>query len=112
MNVQEGELSAENQAITTVADLPTVSGDNYGQEDIPACLHGVGREEMEMVFLGTGSSQPSKYRNVSSIYVHLFKRGGIMLDCGEGTYAQLKRRCIFLLSPPQKFHHSRECNFV
>ncbi|CAM6105646.1 unnamed protein product [Calypogeia fissa] len=59
---------------------------------LPDCLRGVGREVMEMVFLGTGSSQPSKYRNVSAIYIHLFKRGGMLLDCGEGTYAQLKRR--------------------
>ncbi|KAG6543814.1 hypothetical protein Mapa_014654 [Marchantia paleacea] len=61
-------------------------------DDLPDCLVGLGREEMEMVFLGTGSSQPSKYRNVSAIYIHLFQRGGLLLDCGEGTYAQLKRR--------------------
>jgi ribonuclease Z len=66
--------------------------DNHLEEDIPLCLKGVSHEEMEIVFLGTGSSQPSKYRNVSAIYVHLFKQGGIMLDCGEGTYAQLTRR--------------------
>ena len=59
---------------------------------IPECVENATREEMEMVFLGTGSSQPSKYRNVSAIYVHLFGKGGILLDCGEGTYAQLKRR--------------------
>eukprot|EP00850_Spirogloea_muscicola_P006326 SM000030S11335 [mRNA] locus=s30:209714:214717:+ [translate_table: standard] len=59
---------------------------------VPDCLKEVGREEMELVFLGTGSSQPSKYRNVSSIYVNLFHKGGLLLDCGEGTYAQLKRR--------------------
>lgn len=61
-------------------------------QDLPKCLQRVNREEMEVVFLGTGSSQPSKYRNVSAIYIHLFKSGGILLDCGEGTYAQLKRR--------------------
>ncbi len=72
--------------------------DNHLEEDIPLCLKGVSREEMEIVFLGTGSSQPSKYRNVSAIYVHLFKQGGIMLDCGEGTYAQLTRRCSLSLS--------------
>lgn len=47
---------------------------------------------MEITFLGTGSSQPSKYRNVSSIYINLFARGGMLLDCGEGTLGQLKRR--------------------
>ncbi|CAI5935392.1 unnamed protein product [Closterium sp. NIES-65] len=58
----------------------------------PACIRGMGREEVEVVFLGTGSSQPSKYRNLSGIYVHRFDRGGMILDCGEGSYAQLTRR--------------------
>ncbi|GMQ08573.1 hypothetical protein CsSME_00052241 [Camellia sinensis var. sinensis] len=47
---------------------------------------------MEIVLLGTGSSQPSKYRNVSSIFINLFSKGSILLDCGEGTLGQLKRR--------------------
>ncbi|KAI5073640.1 hypothetical protein GOP47_0011653 [Adiantum capillus-veneris] len=61
-------------------------------EMVPECVLQGERDELEIVFLGTGSSQPSKYRNVSGIYLHLFKQGGILLDCGEGTYAQLKRR--------------------
>ncbi len=44
----------------------------------------------QVTFLGTGSAQPSKYRNVSSIYVST-SSGGILLDAGEGTYAQLSR---------------------
>ncbi|XP_021300470.1 tRNAse Z TRZ4, mitochondrial-like [Herrania umbratica] len=39
-----------------------------------------------------GSSQPSKYRNVSSVYINLFSKGSLLLDCGEGTLGQLKRR--------------------
>lgn len=58
----------------------------------PRCLENVQRDDLEIVFLGTGSSVPSKYRNVSSIYVNLFSKGGLLLDCGEGTLAQLKRR--------------------
>ncbi|KAF0917529.1 hypothetical protein E2562_020907 [Oryza meyeriana var. granulata] len=60
--------------------------------DIPCCVENATREDMEITFLGTGSSQPSKYRNVSSIYINLFAQGGILLDCGEGTLGQLKRR--------------------
>lgn len=60
--------------------------------DIPCCVENATREDMEITFLGTGSSQPSKYRNVSSIYINLFTQGGILLDCGEGTLGQLKRR--------------------
>ncbi|XP_060176784.1 tRNAse Z TRZ4, mitochondrial-like isoform X2 [Lycium barbarum] len=60
--------------------------------EVPRCLENVQRDDLEIVFLGTGSSIPSKYRNVSSIYVNLFSKGGLLLDCGEGTLAQLKRR--------------------
>ncbi|XP_077209963.1 tRNase Z TRZ3, mitochondrial-like isoform X2 [Tasmannia lanceolata] len=60
--------------------------------DRPDCLENISREDMEIVLLGTGSSQPSKYRNVSSIYLNLFSKGSLLLDCGEGTLGQLKRR--------------------
>lgn len=33
--------------------------------------------------------KPSKYRNVSSIYLEMVPQNGILLDCGEGTYYQL-----------------------
>ncbi|XP_059303243.1 tRNase Z TRZ3, mitochondrial-like [Lycium ferocissimum] len=59
---------------------------------LPSCLEGITRENMEIVLLGTGSSQPSKYRNVTSIFINLFLKGSILLDCGEGTLGQLKRR--------------------
>ncbi|KAL8139464.1 hypothetical protein V2J09_005485 [Rumex salicifolius] len=62
------------------------------EKDIPNCLKNVTREDMEITLLGTGSMQPSKYRNVSAIYIHLFSKGGLLLDCGEGTLGQLKRR--------------------
>lgn len=51
-----------------------------------------GRESLEILFLGTGAAMPSKYRNVTATYLHLFSRGGMLLDCGEGTYGQLRRR--------------------
>ncbi|XP_061374803.1 tRNAse Z TRZ4, mitochondrial isoform X2 [Gastrolobium bilobum] len=61
-------------------------------DGIPACLENIRRDDLEIVLLGTGSSQPSKYRNVSSIYINLFFKGSLLLDCGEGTLGQLKRR--------------------
>lgn len=59
---------------------------------VSRCLENITREDVEIVLLGTGSSQPSKYRNVSSIFVNLFSKGSLLLDCGEGTLGQLKRR--------------------
>ncbi len=48
-------------------------------------------QELEVVFLGTGAAMPSKYRSVSGIFVNLFQKGGILMDCGEGTLGQLYR---------------------
>ncbi|KAH9618548.1 hypothetical protein KSS87_006548 [Heliosperma pusillum] len=59
---------------------------------LPSCLENITREDMEIVLLGTGSSQPSKYRNVSSTFINLFSKGSLLFDCGEGTLGQLKRR--------------------
>eukprot|EP00803_Ostreobium_quekettii_P004091 evm.model.scf_112.2 EVM.evm.TU.scf_112.2 scf_112:6839-12772(+) len=55
-------------------------------------MKAIGREELEVTFLGTGSAVPSKYRNVTSIYLDFFGKGSILLDCGEGSYGQLVRR--------------------
>ncbi|PKI82752.1 ribonuclease Z [Malassezia vespertilionis] len=41
--------------------------------------------------LGTGSSAPSKYRNVLSTLVRIPEQGYMVLDAGEGTYFQLAR---------------------
>ncbi|KAL3528718.1 hypothetical protein ACH5RR_008040 [Cinchona calisaya] len=60
--------------------------------ELPDSLEGVTREDLEIVLLGTGSSQPSKYRNVSSILLNFFSKGSMLFDCGEGTLGQLKRR--------------------
>lgn len=51
--------------------------------------------DAEVVFLGTGSSIPSKHRNVSAIYLRCAKGScaaagpGMLLDVGEGTVGQL-----------------------
>ncbi|CAH2053559.1 unnamed protein product [Thlaspi arvense] len=62
------------------------------ESTVPSCLENIRRDDMEIVLLGTGSSQPSKYRNVSAVYIDLFSKGSVLLDCGEGTLGQLKRR--------------------
>ena len=45
----------------------------------------------EVTFLGTGSSVPSKYRNVTGILVETEPGSYMILDCGEGTLGQLVR---------------------
>jgi ribonuclease Z len=48
-------------------------------------------DPVDVVFLGTGSATPSKYRNQSSTYVNVRGYGGLLLDAGEGTLGQLSR---------------------
>jgi len=61
-------------------------------EKVPECLQNISREEVEIVFLGTGAAIPYKLRNVSSIYMHFFSRGGLLIDAGESAYTQLCRK--------------------
>ena len=49
----------------------------------------VAKIDPKVVFLGTGSMKPSKYRNVSSIMVELTPEQMIMFDCGEGSHIQI-----------------------
>jgi ribonuclease Z len=48
-------------------------------------------KDAEIFTLGTGSSSPSRHRNVSSTLVRIPGIGSVLLDCGEGTLGQLKR---------------------
>ncbi len=61
-------------------------------EALPPALQTAGREDLELTFLGTGASLPSKFRNVTSIYADFFSKGGLLMDCGEDAVGQLKRR--------------------
>ncbi|KAL2928415.1 tRNAse Z TRZ4 mitochondrial [Bienertia sinuspersici] len=87
-----------NSPVDIIEEMPSQNNNSAIEEPwfdelgLPSCLQNITREDMEFVLLGTGSSQPSKYRNVSSIYVNLFSKGSLLLDCGEGTLGQLKRR--------------------
>lgn len=49
-------------------------------------------DDIVVTTLGTGSAIPAKYRNVSATHLDVPDMGGILLDCGEGTLGQLRRR--------------------
>ena len=48
-------------------------------------------EDAEIALLGTGSSLPSKYRNVTGNLLRVPGCGSYLLDCGENTLGQMKR---------------------
>ncbi|KAL1957466.1 hypothetical protein VTO42DRAFT_5929 [Malbranchea cinnamomea] len=47
--------------------------------------------DAEIITLGTGSSLPSRYRNVAGTLLRVPGQGSYLFDCGEGTLGQLKR---------------------
>ncbi|PYH76095.1 hypothetical protein BO82DRAFT_359470 [Aspergillus uvarum CBS 121591] len=61
------------------------------QDNLAAFRQDLPGADVEIITLGTGSSVPSKHRNVSSTLVHAPGNGYYLLDCGEGTLGQLKR---------------------
>ncbi|KAL2809318.1 beta-lactamase-like protein [Aspergillus granulosus] len=61
------------------------------QEKLRQFLKDLPCPDAEIITLGTGSSIPSKYRNVSSTLLYVPGQGYYLFDCGEGTLGQLKR---------------------
>ena len=49
-------------------------------------------DDIVVTTIGTGSAIPSKYRNVSCTHLDIPNVGGVLLDTGEGTLGQLRRR--------------------
>lgn len=49
-----------------------------------AAFSGRSIPEMELLFLGTSSGSPTRWRNVSGLLLRM-KRGSWLFDCGEGT---------------------------
>ncbi|EGG24829.1 hypothetical protein DFA_03074 [Cavenderia fasciculata] len=61
-------------------------------QQVEKMIEGLSRQELEIVFLGTGCSQSSEYRDETCIYLDLFEKGGIMMDVGGGSYSQMFRK--------------------
>lgn len=45
----------------------------------------------QMLFLGTGCAEPSKYRGSSGVHLRLCNGRGALIDAGEGVHGQLVR---------------------
>ncbi|KZZ95869.1 hypothetical protein AAL_04165 [Moelleriella libera RCEF 2490] len=60
-------------------------------EQIDEMESGIPNRDAEIVPLGTGSSTPSKHRNVSGTLVRVPGIGNYLFDCGEGSMGQITR---------------------
>lgn len=64
---------------------------NTDKSALDAWANSLPQKGCEIITLGTGSSMPSKYRNVSATLVRVPGWGSLLFDCGESTLGQLKR---------------------
>lgn len=48
-------------------------------------------DQSQVLFLGTGSAEPSKYRGSAGLHVRLGPGRGFLLDAGEGSWGALVR---------------------
>ncbi|KAE8392317.1 hypothetical protein BDV23DRAFT_151490 [Aspergillus alliaceus] len=101
-NINRSEVAPRFNAIEAVRQMPVavqrrmstihkrVRKEEF-QEKLQKFRKDLPGADVEITTLGTGSSAPSKYRNVSSTLVHVPSYGYYLLDCGENTLGQLKR---------------------
>lgn len=84
------------KTLKTTAIVPP--GNGHGSEEAhavdmatPDCVASITPGTAAIRFLGTGGAIPGKHRNVSGIMLDLFQRGGVIMDCGEGSWGQMTR---------------------
>ncbi|KAJ2784903.1 hypothetical protein H4R18_000828 [Coemansia javaensis] len=94
------EADASGAAAAAAATMPTPAA-TAPQAPSPEAA---GDSGLMVCTIGTGSSVPSIYRNVSANIVCVDGYGGMVLDCGESTVALLKR---FLGHPARNPHNTR-----
>lgn len=89
-------LDTEGVLRSTPSDVLELAREARATIDLKSCEKESPRQNIpspdaEIVFLGTGSALPSKYRNVSSTLLRVPGSGSYLLDCGENTMGQLRR---------------------
>jgi ribonuclease Z len=93
---QRAKIESEAPDALTLAAAARAAWDAAPRDSLPpalAALNPDGSDSAEIIFLGTGAAIPSKYRNVSGILMRMPGRGAALLDCGEGSLGQMRRRC-------------------
>jgi ribonuclease Z len=48
----------------------------------------------QVIFLGTGSAEPNKFRGSSAIFLRMASGGSVLLDAGEGAAGALVRGAL------------------
>lgn len=91
------------QAQEKERDADRLSRMEAEEQDIP-------NRDTEVIPLGTGSSSPNTYRNVSATLIRVPGVGSYLLDCGEGTLGQIRR--LFGTEKSQEVLRELRCIFI
>ena len=91
--LERSVAAAEAARIAEIAKFTGNGADADAELDVPPGLAAMNEGDAEIIFLGTGSSAPAKYRNVTGIVVDQKDKGSVFVDTGEGTLGQLVR-CV------------------
>lgn len=95
-DIEQRTIDLANEAMKpTPPPSPSAEARPGAELPEPEYLRKLKPGDVELVFLGTGSAVPAKYRNVSGFSMQFGGegyRGNIMLDTGEGSLAQMIRR--------------------
>ncbi|KAF4990171.1 hypothetical protein FDECE_14471 [Fusarium decemcellulare] len=83
-SVSKKILDMARKAQEQISDPEFLRQIEEDEKDIP-------NRDAEIIPLGTGSSMPGKYRNVSATLIRVPGIGNYLLDCGEGTLGQIRR---------------------
>ena len=83
-SVDEEVLALAHRAKVEASDTQLLARIEETEKNIP-------NRDAEIIPLGTGSSVPSKHRNVSGTLICVPGIGNYLLDCGEGTLGQIRR---------------------
>lgn len=89
-NIDESDVITGPQEKTEVNEAEFMENLERFKMEIGDLGDTINSKSLNVIPLGTGSSAPGKYRNVSSTLLQL-STGNVLLDCGEGTIGQLFR---------------------
>ena len=83
--------SVDDESITLAARVRVEVSNPDFLARVEAMEKDIPNRDAEIIPLGTGSSVPSKHRNVSGTLIRVPGIGNYLLDCGEGTLGQIRR---------------------
>lgn len=91
MDKEDKKHDIPSAVAQTADDARERLADQAFNDSIEAIEADIPNRDVEIIPLGTGSSLPSKYRNVSATLVRVPGVGSYLFDTGESTLGQLRR---------------------